>query len=130
MFEDGLESRDFVFIDDVVEATFLGITNNSANDQIFNVGTCVPINVLRVVQTLIKSYGIEVPFEVSGNYRLGDIRHNFADLTKINNLLGFKPRFTFEQVMKKFTDWVNTQEIEQSKYDESIIEMSKKGLLK
>ncbi|HEY5917941.1 MAG TPA: NAD-dependent epimerase/dehydratase family protein, partial [Chryseolinea sp.] len=127
VFEDGLESRDFVFIDDVVEATFLGITNNSANDQIFNVGTCVPINVLTVVQTLIKSYGIEVPFEISGNYRLGDIRHNFADLTKINNLLGFKPRFTFEQGIKKFTDWVNTQEIEQSKYDESIIEMSKKG---
>jgi dTDP-L-rhamnose 4-epimerase len=130
VFEDGLESRDFVFIDDVVEATFLGITNNSANDQIFNVGTCVPINVLTVVQTLIKSYSTDVPFEISGNYRLGDIRHNFADLTKINNLLGFKPRFTFEQGMKKFTDWVNTQEIEQSKYDESIIEMSKKGLLK
>ncbi|HEY5825031.1 MAG TPA: hypothetical protein VIT44_11725, partial [Cyclobacteriaceae bacterium] len=123
-------SRDFVFIDDVVEATFLGITNSSANDQIFNVGTCVPINVLAVVQTLIKSYGIEVPFEISVNYRLGYILHNFADITKITNLLGFKPRFTFEQGMKKFTDWVNTQEIEQSKYDESIIEMSKKGLLK
>jgi dTDP-L-rhamnose 4-epimerase len=86
--------------------------------------------VLTVAQTLIKSYGIDVPLEISGNYRLGDIRHNFADLTKINKLLGFKPRYTFEQGINKFTDWVNTQEIKQSKYDESIIEMSNKGLLK
>ncbi|PRD37401.1 UNVERIFIED_CONTAM: wbiB, partial [Trichonephila clavipes] len=110
IFEDGKESRDFVFIDDVVNATILGIEKAEANNQVFNVGTGVPVDVLTVAKNLIKNYNIEVPISISGNYRLGDIRHNFADLTKIKSLLGFNPQVNFESGLKKFTDWVNTQE--------------------
>ena len=130
IFEDGKESRDFVFIDDVVEATMLGINKEEANGQIFNVGTGVPVSVREVAESLIDNYKIEVPLTVTGNYRLGDIRHNFADLKKISSMLGFKPKFTFHDGIKYFTQWVNSQQIESDNYNKSIQELRERGLLK
>ncbi len=130
IFEDGKESRDFVFIDDVVAATILGVEMEEANNQIFNVGTGEATNVLTVANSLIKNYGIDVPIKVSGNYRLGDIRHNFADLNKIKSLLGFTPKVSFQDGLKKFTDWVETQAIQEDQYQKSIDEMKAKGLYK
>ncbi|TKC03499.1 SDR family NAD(P)-dependent oxidoreductase [Pedobacter cryotolerans] len=130
IFEDGKETRDFVFIDDVVDATILGIEKEEANNEVFNVGTGVPTDVIAVAEGLIKNYGIDVPITISGNYRLGDIRHNYADLNKIKSKLGFEPKFSFEQGLKKFTDWVNTQEVQEDKYAQSIEEMKAKGLYK
>lgn len=130
IFEDGKETRDFVFIDDVVDATILGIEKEEANGEVFNVGTGVPTDVISVAEGLIKNYNIDVPIAISGNYRLGDIRHNYADLTKIKSRLGFEPKFNFDQGLKQFTDWVNTQEVQEDKYDQSIKEMKAKGLYK
>lgn len=130
IFEDGKESRDFVFIDDVVQATFLGIEKEEANGQVFNVGTGVATTVQEVAETLVENYQIQVPLQVSGNYRLGDIRHNYADVSKINRLLGFTPQVDFKTGIKRFTDWVNSQEVQSSKYEESIREMKAKGLMK
>lgn len=130
IFEDGLESRDFVYIDDVVDATILGIEKEEANNQVFNVGTGVATNVLTVANELVKNYGLDVAINVSGNYRLGDIRHNYADLTKINKLLGFSPKVSFEAGLKSFAEWVNTQEVQEDKYQKSIDEMKAKGLYK
>ncbi len=130
IFEDGLESRDFVYIDDVVDATILGLEKEEANNQVFNVGTGVAKNVLTVANELVKNYGLDVAINVSGNYRLGDIRHNYADLTKINKLLGFSPKVSFEAGLKSFAEWVNTQEVQEDKYQKSIDEMKVKGLYK
>lgn len=130
IFEDGLESRDFVYIDDVVDATILGLEKEEANNQVFNVGTGVATNVLTVANELVKNYGVDVSINVSGNYRLGDIRHNYADLTKINKLLGFTPKVSFEAGLKNFAEWVNTQEVQEDKYQKSIDEMKAKGLYK
>lgn len=130
IFEDGKESRDFVFVDDAVEATFLGITRQEADGQVFNVGTGVAVDVLTVAKTLMQSYGKQVPLRVSGNYRLGDIRHNIADISRIERLLGFKASVSFADGIKKFSEWVTTQEVGQGKYEESIQEMQARGLFK
>lgn len=130
IFEDGKETRDFVYIDDVVDATILGIEKEEANNEIFNVGTGIPTNVITVANSLIQNYGISVPIKITGNYRLGDIRHNFADLTKIKNKLGFMPKFSFKDGLKKFTDWVEIQEVHEDQYSRSIEEMKAKGLYK
>jgi dTDP-L-rhamnose 4-epimerase len=130
IFEDGFESRDFVYIDDVVQATILGIENDAANEQVFNVGTGVPTTVMEVAQTLIRNYGVEVPVTVSGNFRLGDIRHNYADITKIKQLLGFTPAVDFQEGIRRFTQWVNQQQVQASGYQASLDEMRAKGLLK
>ncbi len=130
IFEDGKETRDFVFISDVVDATVLGIEKETANNQVFNVGTGVATDVITVATELSNNYGIQVPITISGNYRLGDIRHNYADITKARQLLGFEPKVSFKEGLKQFTDWVNTQEIEEDKYQQSIDEMKAKGLYK
>ncbi|MFS2190413.1 NAD-dependent epimerase/dehydratase family protein [Mucilaginibacter sp. Mucisp84] len=130
VFEDGKESRDFVFIDDVVNATYLGIINDKADGHVFNVGAGVATDVLTVAKTLIKQYSIEVPLNISGNYRLGDIRHNYADLTKINKTLGFVPSVDFETGIARFVKWVNGQQVNTGKYEDSIAEMKEKGLFK
>jgi dTDP-L-rhamnose 4-epimerase len=130
IFEDGKETRDFVYIDDVVDATIRGLEMEEANGEIFNVGTGEATDVLTVANTLIKAYGIDVPVTVTGNFRLGDIRHNFADLTKINSKLSFVPQVSFEQGIKKFTDWVLQQEVQEDNLEKSLEEMKKKGLYK
>jgi dTDP-L-rhamnose 4-epimerase len=130
IFEDGKESRDFVFISDVIRATFLGIEKEEANGQVFNVGTGIPTTVMEVAAGLIALYGKEVPVNVSGNYRLGDIRHNYADMKKTERLLGFTPAVSFSEGLRLFTEWVTAQEVQASRYDESIAEMKAKGLMK
>lgn len=130
IFEDGKETRDFVFIDDVADATILGMEVPAANGHVFNVGTGVATDVLTVAHTLCDKYGIQVPITVSGNYRLGDIRHNFADITLAKQILGFKPKWNFSDGIEQFVKWVNQQEVQEDNYEASIEEMKKKGLYK
>ncbi len=130
IFEDGMESRDFVYIDDVVRATILGLENNEANGEVFNVGSGIPTSVLEVAENLRNNFNSSVEINITGNYRLGDIRHNYADLTKINKILGFNPEYDFKKGLNEFTNWVKTQNINKSNYSDSINEMKEKGLLK
>lgn len=130
IFEDGKETRDFVYINDVVDATIAGMEVPEANGHVFNVGTGIATDVLTVAQTLCKHYGIEVPLTVSGNYRLGDIRHNYADITLAKQILGFQSKWTFDAGIKQFTDWVNRQDLQTDNYEASLEEMKKKGLFK
>ncbi len=130
IFEDGKETRDFVYIEDVVDATILGMEVPEANGHVFNVGTGIATDVLTVAKTLCDKYGINVPITVSGNYRLGDIRHNFADITAARQILGFEPKWSFSDGIEQFTNWVNQQEVNEDNYETSIEEMKKKGLYK
>lgn len=130
IFEDGMESRDFVFIDDVVDATILGLEHEKAAGEIFNVGTGTPVSVSRVAEELIKNYGADTPVHITGNYRVGDIRHNYADLSKIKSMLGFEPKIGFEEGIRRFCEWVNSQQIQESSYEKSVEEMRSKGLMK
>ena len=130
IYEDGQESRDFVFIDDVVNATILALEKSEANNQIFNVGSGVATSVSEVANLLKSLYNSDVKISVSGKYRLGDIRHNYADLSKIKNALGFSPKFDFLSGITIFVNWVKTQEVMEDKYETSIQELESKGLIK
>jgi dTDP-L-rhamnose 4-epimerase len=130
IFEDGKESRDFVYIDDVVNATILGLENENANFNVYNVGTGNQTDVLHIADTLVNLYQSNVQVTITGNFRLGDIRHNYADMTKIRKDLNFTPEYQFEAGISKFIEWVNSQEIKESKYSNSIKELKERGLLK
>lgn len=130
IFEDGLESRDFVFIDDVVEATFLAASESAAAGGVFNVGSGVATTVNEVVAALFEAFGIEVPTRVSGNYRLGDIRHNVADTTRLRKVLGFEPAVSFRDGVRRFVEWVLTEPVEEDAYQRSLDEMAARNLLK
>lgn len=128
IFEDGKESRDFVYINDIVDAIVLGMEKEEANGHVFNIGTGKSIDVLTVAKTLMDKYKTKVPIRVSGNYRLGDVRHNFADITLAKDILGYTPKWSFEDGISEFVNWVNNQTIVEDKYDLSIKEMKNKGL--
>ncbi len=130
VFEDGRESRDFVYIDDVVEATLLAIERSEAAGQVLNVGSGRPVSVLAVAETLSRHLGVQVPITVSGNFRVGDIRHNYASLERVGRMLGWVPRHSFEQGIARYCAWVRKTGAVASSFEASLAEMRGKGLLK
>ena len=129
IFEDGLESRDFVYIDDVVDATILGLKITDKINTVFNVGSGKRNSVLNVANTLEKHYKFDADINISGRYRIGDIRHNFADISKITKI-GFSPKVSFTKGLEKFSNWVKKQKVCKDYFDLSIQEMQSKGLIK
>lgn len=130
IFEDGNESRDFVFIDDVVEATAKAIEHKQPLVDVFNVGSGVATDVLTIANALQTLFGAAVPTEVTGQFRLGDIRHNVADLTKVRRVLGFEPSVSIEEGLARFLGWVKGEQVQTDRYEESLEELKAKGLFK
>lgn len=128
VFEDGKESRDFVFIDDVVYATAKAVLSEHADNRILNVGSGIPTSVLTVANHLCSAYQKDVQINISGNFRLGDIRHNYADITEIGSCLSFIPQYDFSKGISVFTEWVKTQPVTINNYQLSIKELKKHGL--
>ena len=130
IYEDGLESRDFVYIDDAIDATILGIEKDKANGHVFNVGSGVATTVKEVAESLKKCYNSDINISISRKFRLGDIRHNVADLKKVKDILGFSPKYDFQKGISKFVSWVKTQNILEDKYEQSVQKLKEKGLIK
>lgn len=131
IFEDGKETRDFVNVSDVVDATILGIEYPNKIVDSFNVGTGVASTVIEVAELLKINYQSDAKISVTGNYRIGDIRHNAADISKIKAVLGFEPKISLETGIKDFCRWVEQNKPEKSNaFENSLQEMSNKGLLK
>lgn len=130
VFEDGLESRDFVFIDDVVDATVAAITSEAVDGHAVNVGSGVPTTVLEVIAQLERAFGTTARKRVTGNFRLGDIRHNFADQSQARLLLGFKPKMRFAEGIDAFVEWALNQPLEADSYERSLDELRQRSLLK
>jgi dTDP-L-rhamnose 4-epimerase len=130
IFEDGKESRDFVYINDVIEATYLSIINNDLIQEAFNVGSGNQISVKKIALELMKSYYLETELKITGHYRIGDIRHNYSDNSKIKNMLGYTSQFDFNKGVSYFIDWVNKQETKQNNFNHSMNELIARGFLK
>lgn len=130
IYEDGEESRDFVYIDDVVESLVLALTSKKAAGHAFGIGTGIGTSVLDVAKTLVELYGISVPLTITGAYRVGDIRHNFADTTKAKELLGFTAKTSFRKGIENFVKWVLGQPIQADTYADSVESLKKRGLFK
>ena len=119
-----------MYINDVVNITSKAIETTEPIFDVFNVGSGISTNVLKVAEALSSHFKINVPIKISGNYRIGDIRHNVADLKKVKKVFGFEPKFFFEEGLAKFVEWVKTEEIQIDSYENSLIELKLKGLLK
>jgi dTDP-L-rhamnose 4-epimerase len=130
IFEDGKESRDFVFIDDVIDATVSAISCGHEGQFAANIGTGRATTVSDVARSLIDGLGIAVPMRVSGAFRLGDIRHNLADIQRARDLLGYEPRVGFNEGARLFSSWVKSQPTVADTYEKSISEMQRRGMMK
>jgi len=132
IFEDGKESRDFVYIDDVVEATVRCLAKDVSGQHILNVGSGEPVAVIDVAKEIVAYLKSNAEIHISGTFREGDIRHNFADLKLLERTLGFIPKWKFVDGLHRFLDWVlDQQDIPENTddYARSLNELRNKGLL-
>lgn len=109
VFEDGLQSRDFIHVRDIARANILAMESEKANFQSINLGTGRPISVLEIARLLADRLGKSIEPKVLNQFRAGDIRHCFGDAAKARTLLGFSPEISFEQGLSELIDWVKTQ---------------------
>jgi dTDP-L-rhamnose 4-epimerase len=128
IFEDGQESRDFVFVEDAVEATWRCIAGDAHLVESFNVGTGQRTTVLQVAKEIVQFFGSGSELFVVGAFRQGDVRHNFADLSKIRDAIGFAPRFPFREGLLRFLTWAAAQDRLPISYESSLREMRERGL--
>jgi dTDP-L-rhamnose 4-epimerase len=90
----------------------------------------VPVSVLKVAETLSRLFERDTPIAVTGNFRIGDIRHNFASIEKIRSLLGFEPAYGFDQGIAAFAAWASASGPQSNAYESSLDEMRRKGLMR
>ena len=103
IFGDGDQSRDFVFVDDVIQALLLIATSEDSYGEVYNVGTGSIITLNNLVEMTEKILNKEVSVK-HGDMREGDIRHSRADITKLSKI-GYKPSFDLESGMHKYLDF-------------------------
>ena len=129
IFEDGLQSRDFVHVSDIVQANLLAMKNGHANYEIFNIGTGRSLTVLDVARALSKALDVEIEPEIVAKFREGDIRHCYADISKAQRVLGYTPKAAFEDGISDLVNWVSKQE-SRDLVDNATRELERRGLTK
>jgi dTDP-L-rhamnose 4-epimerase len=106
IYEDGLQSRDLIHVKDICQALTLSMEKKEATNEIFNVGTGHPVTINQVAKILQQSIGSTVNPQITYKYRAGDVRHIYADISKISSKLGFKPKISFEQGIGELIEWI------------------------
>jgi dTDP-L-rhamnose 4-epimerase len=109
VFEDGLQSRDFTHVSDIVQANLLALKSDAANGKAYNVGTGRAASVLDVIKLVSEKLGANEPPEITGRYRAGDIRHCFADISRIESEIGYTPQMRLEDGIDDLIDWIGSQ---------------------
>jgi dTDP-L-rhamnose 4-epimerase len=105
VYEDGLQTRDFVHIEDVVNANMLVLQNESANAQAFNVGSGRPTSVIDYARQVREKIGSKVELRIPGEYRTGDNRHSVSSISKLQ-ALGWTPERNLSDILDDFLDWI------------------------
>jgi dTDP-L-rhamnose 4-epimerase len=130
IYEDGLQQRDFVHVSDIAQACCLAMSQPAADYQVLNVGTGRPTSVLRVAELLAEELGWRDGFEITGKFRAGDIRHCFADITRIRELIGYEPRYAFEDGVGELVAWVREQHAVAGSANEAAQQLAAHGLVR
>jgi dTDP-L-rhamnose 4-epimerase len=128
IFEDGQQLRDFVSVYDVARACRLALEVDEAQGQVFNIGSGQKVTIEQVAHKLAKVLGRNLEPEINGNYRVGDIRHCYPDMSRTERVLGYKPAFTLETGMRDLAEWLERQTA-QDRFGEMQHELASRGLV-
>lgn len=128
IFEDGLQTRDFISVYDVVRAFILSLEKDEANFQMFNIGSGHGSTILEVAQILSNELGKKDLIQVNEQYRKNDIRHCFADITKAKRLLDWEPKVTLRKGFRELIEW-SKEEKADDKFFQAQKELMQRGLL-
>jgi dTDP-L-rhamnose 4-epimerase len=129
LYEDGRESRDFVHVADVARAIALALSSDAADGRTLNVGSGCATTIEQVALLLDEHFGGGMRPVISGQYRLGDVRHALADLTEIRSRLGFEPAISLPEGLDRFAEWVKTQPVEPDQLARATQELEERGLM-
>jgi dTDP-L-rhamnose 4-epimerase len=110
VFEDGEQLRDFVSVHDIVQANLLALESSGGDGMPLNVGSGNPISVRQVATEIASRLGVELPLDITGKYRVGDVRHCFADISRISGALGYRPATQLHDGMSQLVEWLNSQQ--------------------
>jgi len=110
IYEDGRQQRDFVHVNDLVRGCRLAIETPQAADQVFNLGSGKAYTVLEIACRMAAATGkSHIEPEITGKYRVGDIRHCFADISKARQILGYEPQISLQKGMTELAQWLEGQ---------------------
>jgi dTDP-L-rhamnose 4-epimerase len=130
VFEDGLQSRDFVHVSDIVRAIELSLNSDRAQDVALNVGTGVATTVLDVAEALAAGLEVDLAPEIVNRFRQGDIRHCYADISAAKEILGYEPAVSLQDGMKNLIGWLVTDAPPaEDKTQRSTAELAARGLV-
>ncbi|MDQ2839673.1 MAG: NAD-dependent epimerase/dehydratase family protein [Acidobacteriota bacterium] len=128
IFEDGEQLRDFVSVYDIARACRLALETPAAQDLIFNIGSGQRISIREVATKLSGVLGKRVEPEITANYRVGDIRHCFPDISLARRVLGFAPQVNLEDGMRDLAEWLQRQTAP-DRFNEMRNELASRGLV-
>jgi len=128
IYEDGLQTRDFISIHDIVRVNLLAMESEAADYRTFNVGTGKPVSIRSIAETIARLCRKEIAPEITRTFRKGDIRHCYADNTAIRQALGFEPRIGLEEGLKEIIEW-SRQASAEDRFDRARSELAEKGLV-
>lgn len=128
IFEDGHESRDFINVKDVARGVIDSIKEPRSNGETINLGSGINTSVIEIAKILKKYYKSESIIRITGDFRIGDIAHNKADISKAESILNFKPTILLDEGLKFFCSWVKNQDKDNSGYERSLSEMERVGM--
>ena len=128
VYEDGLQSRDFVSVHDAVQAIERAFRKRLAEPRVFNVGSGLPTSLRSIAEQLARSSGAKVQPKVVRKFRSGDIRHCFADITAIREALGYRPKISLEEGFRELVEWAESAEAKDN-FDQAQRELARRGLL-
>jgi dTDP-L-rhamnose 4-epimerase len=128
IFEDGQQRRDFVSVDDVTRANLLAIESSGADGRAVNVGSGQPVTIREIAVEMQRALDLELPLEINGKYRAGDIRHCFADISAATQLLGYRPQKRLKEGLEELVAWLESQQASDN-LDEAMERLSAHGLV-
>jgi dTDP-L-rhamnose 4-epimerase len=129
IFEDGLQQRDFVHVRDVAQACLLALTTEVAADSVFNVGSGSSRTVRSIAEDLARVLKApEIAPQITGKYRAGDIRHCFADITRIRTQLGYTPKVDFRDGLEELAEWLSGK-VADDRIEHATTELENRGLV-
>ena len=110
IFEDGRQMRDFVSVHDIAKANLLAMEKSGADGKAVNIGSGQPVTISEVAAQLERALGVNLPPEITGTYRAGDIRHCFADISTATQLLGYRPETRLKKGIEELVEWLESQQ--------------------
>jgi len=127
IFEDGKQQRDFVNVKDVVQACRLSLDAASAPDRVFNIGSGQAFTITQLAERMADALGKNIEPQITGKYRVGDIRHCFADIALARSMLDYAPQISLEDGVLELADWLEGQ-IADDHVDSASAELAARGL--